>query len=499
MTPAAAPRRGPVNAAAPSGTAPSPWPLAAAGAWALLLAAVGPAGTTAQETSEAAFPHDDHAGLFPVCTGCHEGAESGEAEEMHPEPALCVTCHDGRDQDLVYWRGPADRATTLAFDHATHRRAVGEAGEGESPSCSGCHTPEGAPRKGVERAVAGACFGCHAHRGDDHYVDAECSTCHRPLAETRLPRERVEGFPVPSTHDRPEFLALLHGEQVDESIDSCATCHTGEQCADCHVDPEGVEPVKEMPSAGLASQVPALQARYPVPDSHGKDDFLETHGRDLEPAECSTCHTRESCTSCHAEEDAPAALARLPSGDDVEAPGASVGRREPDSHASPWFAEDHEALAAAGERSCTGCHTEGWCVDCHGETDDPGYHPPNFSMQHASRAYGREMECANCHDTSVFCRDCHAQLGMGARGRRGGGFHDREPAWLLRHGQAARQTLESCASCHQQRDCLQCHSETGAFRVSPHGPDFDARRLFDRNPQVCFACHTSDPLDGSRP
>lgn len=418
---------------------------------------------------------------------------------MYPEPALCVTCHDGRDEELVFWRGPTERPTTLRYDHVEHERAAGTHADGESPACADCHTPAGAPTGTVERAVGGACFDCHGHRAEDHYVDAECATCHRPLGEVPVSRERVEGFTVPSTHDRPEFLARVHGERADGDLPSCSTCHTREQCTDCHVDPEGVDAVKQMTPAPAGREVPTLEARYPVPDRHRDEDFLETHGRDLEPAECSTCHTRESCTSCHAEEDAPPDLARLPSGDEGRAPGAAVERRDPESHASPWFVEDHEALAAAGGGTCAACHTESWCADCHGETSDPGYHPPNFTMQHSSRAYGREMECANCHDTSVFCRDCHAQLGMGAQGRRGGGFHDREPAWLLRHGQAARQTLESCASCHQQRDCLQCHSETGAFQVSPHGPDFDARRLFDKNPQVCFACHTSDPLDGSRP
>lgn len=448
---------------------------------------------------EDSFPHRDHAGLFPVCAGCHQGAESGEADEMYPDPQSCGNCHDGRDQSLVDWRGATGRPTNLRFDHVEHTRAAGEALDGERFACTDCHTPGGAPANTVERAVAGACLDCHAHRADDHYVDAECSTCHRPLAESRLSRDRIEGFAVPSTHERSDFLARVHGEWARESLPSCTTCHTRQQCTDCHVDPEGVEAVVEMGTASADAEVPALDARYPVPEAHLDDDFLGTHGREFEPTECSTCHTRESCTSCHVEEAAPDALARLPSGEDVRAPGATVERRDPESHESPWFVEDHEAPAATGNSSCAACHAESWCADCHGATDDPGYHPANFAASHASRAYGREMECASCHDTSVFCRDCHTQLGMGTQGRLESGFHDREPAWLLRHGQAARQALESCASCHQQRDCLQCHSETGAFQVSPHGADFDARRLFDKNPQICFACHISDPLDGSRP
>ncbi|HSR43481.1 MAG TPA: cytochrome c3 family protein, partial [Longimicrobiales bacterium] len=76
---------------------------------------------------------------------------------------------------------------------------------------------------------------------------------------------------------------------------------------------------------------------------------------------------------------------------------------------------------------------------------------------------------------------------------------DAEPLWLLRHGQAARQSLESCASCHTQRQCLQCHSTFGAFQVNPHGADFDARRAWERNPGVCLACHLESPFGGGQP
>ena len=79
-------------------------------------------------------------------------------------------------------------------------------------------------------------------------------------------------------------------------------------------------------------------------------------------------------------------------------------------------------------------------------------------------------------------------------GRLDASFHDAQPVWLLRHAQAARQGLESCTSCHSQKDCLQCHSQLGAFGINPHGPDFDAARVQKRNPLICFACHVSDPL-----
>ena len=55
--------------------------------------------------------------------------------------------------------------------------------------------------------------------------------------------------------------------------------------------------------------------------------------------------------------------------------------------------------------------------------------------------------------------------------------------------ETARQTLESCVTCHTERDCLLCHSATAGRHFNPHGPGFNAERLARRNPQTCSACH----------
>lgn len=481
--------------------------LGLAAALVVLAAVVGIARAGQQQDP---FPHADHEGLFPLCTGCHLGAESGETGRLYPEPSLCAQCHDGTEHDgevleRVEWEGPTREPSNLVYAHAVHDSAVAEEEAetaGDAPrdglECSECHNAPDAPRMEVQRAVTGRCLDCHAHRAENHYADAECATCHRPLAETGFARGRIASLPTPDSHDDPEFLARTHGELSEERLASCTTCHTRERCTSCHVDTGATAVIARVPAAPETMELPATEARYPTPASHGAEDFLSTHGRDLEVAECSTCHTQESCTTCHSA-DTPDPVTRLASRDRAMAPGVEVQRSAPPSHASPWFIEDHEALAAAGQASCRSCHTQSYCTECHESPDRPGYHPPNFALKHSTQAYGREMECANCHSSSAFCRECHRQLGMQARGRLDGSFHDKAPAWLLRHAQAARQDLESCTTCHRQSDCLQCHSQLGRFRVSPHGPGFEAERLFDKNPQICFACHLSNPLEGGSP
>jgi hypothetical protein len=173
----------------------------------------------------------------------------------------------------------------------------------------------------------------------------------------------------------------------------------------------------------------------------------------------------------------------------VGGPGVGLEGRLPASHESPFFMNAHATVAASAPQSCASCHTQTYCAACHDAPSAPGYHPDGFALRHAAASGRASMECANCHNTQAFCRQCHVEAGFGSFGRLGQGYHDAEPVWLLRHGQGARQGLEQCASCHTQRDCLQCHSQLGAFKVNPHGPDFDPEQARSRNPWICSACH----------
>lgn len=461
------------------------------------LAVLAAAGAELSARQEAEFPHAEHEGLFPLCTGCHQGAARGAAEpdRLYPEPRLCGRCHDGTELDRVAWDGPGRRATNLVFDHATHDSLAADDGP---PACTTCHTPEGRDRMAVaDRPLPGQCLSCHAHRAEEHYADADCSTCHSPLAETGFDVARIRRLPEPASHDEDGFLAEGHGRLAGAGTAACETCHVRDRCTSCHVNPEPVGALAQLPPAPETMELPTFEARYPTPASHEEEGWLTDHGSPASVESCSTCHTRQSCTACHADER-PDVVARLADATRIAAPGVATEREPPESHASPFFSTEHGTAASARPGACTSCHTESTCTECHAAETGSGFHPANYIAQHASQAYGRRLECSSCHDVAVFCRSCHEQLGMGSRGRLDEGFHDGQPGWLLRHGQAARQELESCASCHDQRDCLQCHSERGAFQVSPHG-DMDLERFADRNREICFACHFSDPLGEDGP
>ncbi|HSR42307.1 MAG TPA: hypothetical protein VLL48_09050 [Longimicrobiales bacterium] len=467
----------------------------------LLLAGIAGIGTPGLGVqAQEPFPHQEHEGLFPLCTGCHQGVPSDAEATAFPEPALCVRCHDGVDQERVDWTGPEADVNNLRFRHQRHTEAAAQAGEG-SLECRACHTPPGpAPEGAVARHPEEGCLGCHAHERESHYQDQGCETCHVTLAETRFSARQIQDLPVPDEHGEAEFLPESHGAMVRDGPARCATCHTRDRCAACHVDATREE-ITALALAPPSMELPEFGAEYPVPASHRDPAFLEAHGgaaRNGAGAECATCHTRDDCASCHLA-PLPDAARALSLRSAVQAPGVGVEVTAPPSHASPWFLDQHEARAAADEASCASCHTRTFCTDCHEGPPGDGFHPDDFLARHPTEAYAQRLECASCHSTQVFCRQCHLESGFESRGRLGPGFHDAEPVWLFRHPQAARQSLETCQSCHSQRDCLQCHSTTGAFRVSPHGPDFDAQAAWDRNPTICFACHLSSPLGGGGP
>ena len=468
------------------------------------------AGVRVIAQQQSGFPHDRHTNLFPSCLGCHGGVPTGTANAFYPEAELCARCHDGTQQPRVSWRAATTRVTNLVFSHPGHDAR-------EAMDCGACHTVPGAQRMQVQRLLAGNCLGCHAHQAHDHYTDATCTTCHTPLAVTGFTAQRVSALPRPADHERADFLGATHGQLAASESSRCATCHARELCAACHVNVATLRAASSIPAAQPSLSLPRFSSRYFEPASHRDPRWIERHrqaGDNI--ASCTTCHTRQSCLTCHRTAP-PAILSSMPSADSVTAPGVPTVLTMPASHQEPLFDRRHGTRAAANARNCATCHARIFCETCHTSVrsqsqrpepiqarqqqsppaargNRPAYHLPDFMARHATAAYGRNLECANCHNTTVFCRDCHEQAGMGSRGRLQAGFHDAEPLWLLRHGQGARQGLESCASCHKQRDCTQCHSQVGAFQVNPHGKDFDAAAAHARNSRVCLVCHLSDPI-----
>lgn len=457
------------------------------------LAARGPA-------AEDPFNHPKHAKLFVSCTTCHAGAGAAGAP-LYPTVAQCATCHDGRTEPAVTWKPrTAPRPSLLAFDHVAHRTEAGRRVADSLTSCASCHAEGSAPWMTVRAPVAQQCVNCHAPDAGTHLAlpDSACATCHVPLSKAlTLTTEQIAKFPKPRSHDAPDFqAAAAHGAAAKVTTSggalavSCATCHVQTYCVACHVNAPEVPAIQAL---GVNPAATALPPPLVAPADHGADDFEVRHATAAtrNATSCQTCHTQESCAACHSAQLPPAARTLFKASAE-RGSGAVTRAHLPTSHAGAWE-QSHGAIAQTSMQSCTTCHTRESCLACH--VPDPasgsGYHPGGFLTRHPAEAYSRATSCSDCHNQGQFCQSCHQSAGVVAqRSLLGqGGYHDGNRSFFVGHGQAARQALESCASCHVERDCLTCHSVQKGRGFSPHGPNFDSERLLRKNPQLCTACH----------
>lgn len=477
-----------------------------AGWGAVAVLAVAAAALNGLSRTQDRFDHVKHARVFPLCTTCHQGVVT-EGAALWPTAASCAACHDGSTQPTVEWSPPpGPRAGNLRFVHTRHAEGAARKNPADSLlglTCTTCHAEAGAPRMTVQHAQVGRCLDCH-QLGPTHLAvpDTACATCHLTLVEARtFTRAHVAAFPEPPSHDRLGWeleghgraarLAGVHPDTPAISA-SCATCHARNFCITCHVNAPEVGPIQAL---GLDERSTAIPTALPVPESHLQADFQYAHGGQARRSvqSCAACHTRESCTTCHAGVT-PAPVTRLASAGPGRGPGAQLTRKAPATHT--WeFSDRHGAQAGASGATCQSCHVREDCLSCHrpGPAGNQDYHPAGFLTRHPTAAWAREANCSDCHNVGQFCQSCHRMSGITAGGPRAigiGNYHDAKGGWGLGHGQAARQALESCASCHAERDCTRCHSSVaGGFRFSPHGPGFNAERLLRKNPSLCVACH----------
>jgi len=458
----------------------------------LALAVLGLA-TAGASAQSGRFPHARHARLFLSCASCHAGVTSGDAAKVFPSPSVCARCHNDRDQRRVGWTGPAPRATNLRFSHIGHLAKSGEAGQ--AVQCTRCHATEtDTSWMRVRGASAAGCVTCHAHSAPEHLAEtAVCRTCHTTLADSpALTVARIAAFPKPPSHAKPGF-ASSHAPSGAAGVAQCATCHARESCARCHVNASRVPAIAQLaPDARVAELTRGRAAMYPTPASHAAPGFATSHGSlaTSAPQTCANCHAQASCRSCHIGPSAPAVIASLPTPEPGGATGVSLTRVS--VHAAGFLAQ-HKTSASAGRLDCTACHQQRECSSCHEGASSRRYHPADFMSRHAPAAYAQDQNCSTCHRTETFCRSCHLGNNIAASGARTGAAHTGQPLWLLQHGEAARRGLTGCTTCHQQRDCLRCHSSLG-LKVNPHGPNFDASRVSARNKQMCATCHVTDPL-----
>ncbi len=203
------------------------------------------------------------------------------------------------------------------------------------------------------------------------------------------------------------------------------------------------------------------------------------------------CHERDfaelRCNTCHLD------LARYP----LESIATWSHTRE--------FERRHGTAARADGATCTTCHEQTFCADCHADTVPlpldvrrveqvarSYIHPAPYEAIHAIDASVRKDSCDSCH-RPTFCNSCHALRGVAELAgvttlRHPDGWLD--PSSVSFHGIEARRSIASCAGCHdrgEQSVCVRCH-QVGGTGGNPH-PRLFSRRDLPMENRMCRVCH----------
>jgi hypothetical protein len=275
-----------------------------------------------------------------------------------------------------------------------------------------------------------------------------------------------------------------------------------ETCLECHQKPHDPRPCLGCHATTWAAGA-AADARTHLTFSHA------VHLPRLD-GNCARCHSEvghgdgplrprmATCLSCHAHQDQ-----FRPEACDVCHVDLERERALPASHVvhdGDWLRE-HGVRAAADAELCAACHAERSCAACHGATTpalpsrrsfaDPfvaSVHRAGFRSRHAEEAAAQPGTCTACHSESS-CSDCHVRERVAGAGA----INPHPPGWVgvgqNEHGRAARRDPASCAACHGgagEALCVECH-RVGGIGGNPHPPGWRDDRPLSRLP--CRLCH----------
>ena len=284
------------------------------------------------------------------------------------------------------------------------------------------------------------------------------------------------------------------------------------KCLSCH------KKQKEEGNCGFCHSRPDKPSTYVLPAPHLKFN----HAKHLEKDEnCGVCHLMlpargqlekpvppmKTCLGCHNHQQQYAnGQCDVCHRDLLSIPLKPTS--PPFSHQAD-FTRAHPPIARASAASCTLCHQQRFCADCHAAMTAPMrieavkpdavdknfIHWGDYLTRHSVEARGNESRCQTCH-VVTFCEQCHraAQLTPSSASPQSphpAGWN--MPGSSSFHGTAARQDIVSCATCHEQgaqSNCVTCH-RVGGSGGDPHPSGWTNRHPsseIHHNP-MCLACH----------
>ena len=227
-----------------------------------------------------------------------------------------------------------------------------------------------------------------------------------------------------------------------------------------------------------------------------EEKCLECHKEDKDNGKCDKCHTDVKKAAAYPKRERLIVINHQKHINDVK----EIGEKCEICHKQlpePTRARNMSLPMEA----CLECHNhrqqynEGRCDACHVElTRYPlkpvadFSHNTNFTREHGRQARASSATCALCHE-QTFCSDCHAKT-TGVRPeikyseRVDRDFIHRND-WITRHPLEAQWDASSCKRCHGTSFCNDCHTaqnltKRGADPRNPHpaGYAFPGSKIF---------------------
>jgi hypothetical protein len=268
-----------------------------------------------------------------------------------------------------------------------------------------------------------------SHKYHAEEIGASCTDCHESVETSTSPTDNL--LPSMETcyncHDEDESECSLCHSNADEAVEvarivdmAAAFSHQvhieeGQECLDCH---SGVENKNE-PTAG--QHIPDRQA---CTECHGSADFSQE---------------KDKCLTCHSD----------------------IQVVKPADHLAGWK-KDHGAAWEINEQTCSHCHSNFYCQECHqGDNLDREVHPLNFRNNHGIEAKANKENCITCHREYAFCNECHAIEMVMPKNHSYAGWSNTTTGG--QHAKAAQYDFDYCQSCHSDLTgdvvCMTCHGK----------------------------------------
>ena len=253
------------------------------------------------------------------CLVCHvalsdriKAGQGLHADAHHRDCGTCHVEHQGKDFDLVYWKGGEEK-----FDHSQTGYAL--EGKHSSVKCRDCHRGKNiASNEKLEKVnfartylgLSRECLTCHP---DEHHgqLDSKCLSCHvmagwKPAGVFEHNKAK---FVLTGKHTSVACVKCHPTTAADSSQNSDAsTKFTGirfEKCLDCHKDIHNNKFGQECEGChNTSSWASVNQVKF----DHSKTKYL-LEGKHVS-VECSKCHhpgkplaglKYGTCTDCHSD------------------------------------------------------------------------------------------------------------------------------------------------------------------------------------------------------